>query len=285
MEIILFLSLSVILSAVRNITSKKTAVDTKDNSQFYFSQAVVFLFCLLLTAIVDMKAVFSVSALTVIYGLIYGALLVSSQWAYTLSLKHGNTSVCTVIYSLGFVLPTISGAVFWNEDFTLLNLIGLILALVIILLTAKKDTNQKTDSKAFIFPALLAMFTSGGLGIMQKVQQSSAVSEQTNAFLIISFLFAFVCSIIAFMPCKKKSKINRKIVIYPAITGLSFGAINWLNTILAGRMNSAVFFPVKNIGTILLSTLLGIILFKEKLNLKTVLVIFLSVIAVLIFSL
>ena len=71
----------------------------------------------------------------------------------------------------------------------------------------------------------------------------------------------------------------------PAITGLCFGGANLLNTILAGRMKSAVFFPLQNISTILLSTLLGTLIFKEKITAKTAVIILLGALTVVVFSL
>lgn len=279
-----FLLASVVLSAGRNICSKKTAVDFANKSQFFFSQSALFFSAALLLMVFNLSAFCDVSVLTLIFGLIYGVLLVLSQWMFTLSLKNGNTSVCTVIYSLGFILPTVSGDCIWNEDFTFLNFIGLALALAVILFTIKKDEKQSKDKKSFVPFILVAMLSSGGLGIMQKVQQLSAVADQKAGFLIIAFLFAFLCSFIAFLFSKDAIKFNVKTVVLPSLTGMCFGGANLLNTVLAGRMKSAVFFPVQNIGTIILSALLGIIFFKEKITLKTVIIIALGISVVAVFS-
>ena len=110
------------------------------------------------------------------------------------------------------------------------------------------------------------MFSSGGLGIMQKVQQSSAAANEKGAFLFVAFCFAFCCSFAAFLLSHEKTGFPVQRTLYPALTGLCFGGANLCNTILAGKMKSAVFFPLQNISTILFTTLLGIFLFKEKLT-------------------
>ncbi len=283
-ENLLYLFLSVSLSAGRNITSKKTAADTNKKSQFFLSQTILFACAALLLFAFGIKDFRSVSVTTLIYGMIYGVLLVLSQWMFTLALKSGNTSVCSVVYSLGFLLPTASGALFWNETFTLLNFIGVLVAVSVILLAAKKNEKGSENKKTYIPFILIAMISSGGLGIMQKVQQSSKAADEKGVFLFIAFSIAFICSMVAFLLCRERAAFTKTKVLFPAITGLCFGGANLCNTILAGRMKSAVFFPLQNISTILFTTLLGIFIFKEKLTKKTTVILFLGIAVIVLFS-
>lgn len=283
-ENILYLLLSVTLSAGRNVLSKKTALHSGSKSDFFLLQTVLFTSAALLLTVFGIKDAYSLSSVTALYGLIYGLLLVLSQWTYTAALSAGDASVCSVVYSLGFILPTVSGAIFWDEEFTYRSLAGLITALSAIMLTAKKDTRANTHGKAFIPCIVTAMLASGGLGIMQKVQQSSAVSDQKSLFLIIAFVTAAVCSLTAMLICGPPRRTDVVKIASPCLAGLCFGGANLCNTVLAGRMKSAVFFPLQNISTILLSTFLGIIFFKERLTVKTVFIILLGAGAVIIFS-
>ena len=285
MEKLLYLFLSVSLSSGRNITTKKTAIDTNITSQFFLSQTLLFGVGGLLISFFGIKDLTSLSTLTILYGVIYGILLIASQWAFAFSLKLGSAAICSVIYSLGFILPTVSGTVFWGEDFTVLHLLGILGAISVILLTAQKDGANHSSNKGFIPFIILAMLASGGLGIMQKVQQNSEVSNQKGGFLLIAFTLAFCCSLLPFVLYCKKTAFKIKKSIYPAITGLCFGGANLCNTILAGKMKSAVFFPIQNISTILLTTLLSALLFKEKATKKTVVILLLGVAIIILFSL
>ncbi len=283
-ENLLFLLLSVSLTSGRNIASKKTAEDNKAPSLFFFSQAMLFLAADLLLISANITSFSLISTTTLLYGIIYGILLVLSQWMFTLALKIGSTSICSVVYSLGFIIPTVSGAIFWNEEFVITDLFGLILALTTIIFTViGKEKGGKTG-KTFLLPIIIAMLSSGGLGIMQKVQQSSRFANERNEFLIIAFTLAFLSSIIGFIGCKNKAKIQKQNIVFPAIAGLCFGGANLFNTILAGRIKSAAFFPLQNISVILLSTILGITLFKEKLSFKNIMIILLGALTVVIFS-
>ncbi len=282
---IILLLLSVSLSSGRNVISKKNSISSKRASDFFFSQSILFLSATLLLMIGNIGSFSAVSGKTVLYGLIYGALLILSQWMLTLSLKQGSTAICSVIYSLGFIFPTLSGALFFNESFTVTDGIGLFLALAVILLAAvaKGGSNEK-KGLSFIPFIIIAMTASGGLGIMQKVQQTSDVASERGAFLIIAFTVALVGSVTGLAISRAELTFKPRDIAFSSVTGLCFGGANLCNTVLAGIMKSSVLFPLQNISTILLSTVLGIALFKEKFTRKTALVLGLSIVTVIIFS-
>ncbi len=281
-----YLFLSVVLSAGRNITSKKAAVNTNEKSQFFLSQTILFASATVLLLLFCAKNLTKAAHTTLIFGMVYGALLILSQWMLTLALKNGNTSVCSVVYSLGFILPTVFGTLFWNEEFKATQIIGVLGSLVIILLTARRDKTEKKQGRRIFVPCILiAMISSGGLGIMQKVQQSFGVADEKGIFLLIAFCFAFCCSLVAFLLSCEKTVFGIKNAIYPTLTGLFFGGANFCNTSLAGKMKSAVLFPLQNISTILVTTLLGVLIFKEKMTLKTAIILTLSMAVIVLFSL
>ena len=283
----LLLAISVSATAGRNAISKKTAVGSEAlRVDFFLSKAVLFLSAGLLLLCIGARALGSVSPLTLLYGLIYGVLLVLSQWMLTLSLKTGTTAICSTVYSFGFILPTLSGAILWHEPFLLKDGIGLAVVILVILLSVKGKTSDSTSSKnvSFVPFILIAMLASGGLGIMQKVQQTSSVAAEKDAFLIIAFALASLLSFLAFLILGKKQRPHPRGLLYPAATGLCFGTANLCNTLLAGLLKSAVAFPLQNIGTILLSTLLGILVFRERLTGRVALILALSTIAVILFA-
>ena len=279
------LTLSVVLSSSRNIISKKNAVTVGEKVDFYFSQTVLFFSALLVIIFTNITALQVTSYITILYGLVYGIMLIGAQWMLSLSLKTGNASVCSVVYSLGFIIPTVSGALLFYEDFSTLKGIGLVLAVAVIFLSANKDNSdsQNKDNKFIVF-LLIAMFSSGGLGLMQKIQQLSPVADERGGFLTIAFILATAVSFIFYLKQKSKPTLTLKDNCYTSAIGVCFGGANVLNTVLAGMVESAILFPVLNVSTILLCLVLSIILFKEKLTIKKSAVIILSVLTVLTFS-
>ena len=276
---LLLLGLSVLLSAGRNAISKRTATGAGEGRDFFLSQTLLFLSAALLLGVGSVRTL-RASGLTVLLGVIYGVLLVLAQWMLTAALRSGSTSLCSVVYSLGFLLPTLSGTLFWEESFTPKDGVGLALAVTVILLSAKRERGASTPMPHI----LAAMLASGGLGIMQKVQQTSPAPEEKGVFLLVAFLVATLASLTALLTCKKGSKATKKDWLSPVLTGLCFGGANLCNTVLAGAVKSAVVFPAQNIGTVLLSTLLGILFFAERVTKKTAAVLLLCIATVLVFT-
>ena len=131
------------------------------------------------------------------------------------------------------------------------------------------------------------MLASGGLGIVQKIQQKSAYAEQKSMFLLIAFLLAAGISLLFALFAKNTTANSirpRKLAVASCV-GLFFGCCNLLNTSLAGLLDSAIFFPTLNIGVILLSMICGVIFFKEKISKKELAVLILGGLSILLLNL
>ena len=279
-----FLGLSIVLSSIRNILSKGISELKFGTKQFFLAQACIF-FCGCIVLIFFTKFSFKhPSTQTLFYATIYSILLLSAQYCYTSALKKGNIGICSTVYSLGFIFPTLSGSLFWDERLTVLNIIGILIVIPTIIISgfpASKNRHKKKFN-TYIIPLVCSMLSSGGLGIMQKVQQNSHYPDQKNLFVISAFAMAGIFSLLISMFAKRESqlKIGRKL-IFGAGIGVAFGICNLLNTILAGRFDSAVFFPLLNIGTILFSIMSGVFLFKENISKNDLAVLILGSISIL----
>lgn len=300
----IFLCLTVVLSAGRNILSKSISGAEFGTGKFFVGQAMIFgcgSIALMLFGGISGAAVNAIASLTLIHALIYGVLLVSAQWCYTVALKDGNTAICSTVYSLGFIFPTMSGAIFWKESLTLINIVGILCVIPVIVISGMKAPEQRSGRQGkSIVPLLIAMLSSGGLGIMQKVQQNSPYPEQKSVFVLLAFIFACavsaVCSLFVKADNRQPRKehqnseesgssmlLNRRL-LYSGGVGVCFGCCNLLNTTLAGRLDSAVFFPVNNISVILLSMILSVILFKEKIRKREAAVLLLGIMSILLLT-
>ena len=284
---LLFLGLSIILSSVRNILSKGISDVKFGTKQFFLTQACIFLCGSLVLILVANQNFERPSLPTLFYSSLYGILLLSAQYCYTSALKKGNIGICSTVYSLGFIFPTLSGNLFWNERLTGLNIIGILMVVPTIIISGMPSSKngQQKNINTYIIPLMSAMLSSGGLGIMQKVQQNSHYPEQKNFFVISAFALAGTISFLISLFAKREPqiKIGRKL-IFGAGIGVAFGLCNLLNTILAGQLDSAVFFPVLNIGTIFFSIVSGIIFYKEKISRNDLIAFLLGIISILLIT-
>jgi drug/metabolite transporter (DMT)-like permease len=267
----LLLLISIILSTGRNIFSKRIAQIPFGSREFFLHQFVIFAFGGIAIALLGQVPWKAISSLTLICALIYSTVLICAQWFYTSALSQGNTALCSTVYSMGFIIPTVSGALFWMEKFTFIDLIGILCAVATIIFSKSSSGNSdKTAFKCFFIPLIIAMLSSGSLGIIQKIHQKSQFAGERGSLLLIAFILASAISLVASALCKNKcdNVIPKRTLPIASLIGLFFGCCNLLNTTLAGLLDTAIFFPTLNIGIIFLTTLSGAIIYKERITRK-----------------
>lgn len=279
------LLLSIGLSTGRNLLSKNMSGIAFGTKQFFHRQAILFgsgagaliLFGNMLWRMPSLQ--------TAAYAVVYAILLIFAQWFYTAALGNGNTALCSTVYSMGFILPTLSGTLIWSEPFSVLDLAGVLCAAAAVCCSGSLPKQNNTDKRYFL-PLLIAMLASGGLGVMQKMQQKSMFSEERAMFLLMAFLLAALGSLIASCMIRNEYEnvSSKRTQFMAAGTGIAFGSCNLLNTALAGMLPSVVFFPVLNIGVILLTMLCSIVVLKEQVQKRDAFVLILGGMSILLLN-
>jgi len=223
----------------------------------------------------------SVSLFTLLLGILFG-IITSLQAVLNLkALEIGPLSYTTVIISCSTLITALSGAMFFGESIAIVQYIGIGTMLISLFLSVEKKNEGKKASAKWLIVCLLAFACSGGIGLMQKIHQSSQYKDELNAFLVIAFSSAFVFSaltlIVLYVTNKSKdiskNESETKSVKWLIIGNMLLGGVcvavnNKLNLYLSGVMDSAVFFPIVNGGGVALVTLAAVVIFREKLTLK-----------------
>ena len=276
------LMLSVFLSTLRNILSKNISDINFGTRVFFLIQTIIFGTGGIFLAFTNAHSG-RIKASLLLCSVVYGILLIIAQYCYTIALKSGKTGICATVYSLGFIFPTLSGSVLWDEQISAWDILGICIVIVMIIICGSggKNTDEKTNKK-YIFPLVMAMLASGGLGIAQKFQQNSDFNGQNSIFLIIAFAFACAVSFILYLitPNGSTAKKFKKKFGVASFIGIAFAISNLCNTTLSGMLDSAILFPALNIGTIILSVLFGIVIYKERITKSDALILSLGIISI-----
>lgn len=286
---ILLLLLSIVLSTGRNLFSKNLPKAQFGTKKFFRQQSLLLFFGTLAVLAIGNVSITLPSPITLMYSLIFALFLICAQWFFTVALAAGNVALCSTVYAMGFIIPTLSGVLFWSEPFSVINILGVLCAVAAIFCSGYSPDKEKSCDKGYFLPLVLAMLASGGLGLMQKVQQKSNYADEKASFLFIAFLLAALISLLASFAAKKNedertSSSSKKVLLITAGAGATFGSYNLLNTTLAGIFPSAVFFPVFNISVIILTMLCGTVILKERLCKKDILVLALGGTSILLLS-
>ncbi|MBR2376418.1 MAG: DUF2304 family protein [Clostridia bacterium] len=220
-----------------------------------------------------------VSLFTLLLGIVFGLITTLQTITLLKAMEIGPMSYTTLINSFSTLIPTLSGALFFNEKIELVHIFGIILMIISFILSVDKSKNNDSASIKWLIYSIIAFLCTGAIGVMQKIHQSSDYKGELNAFLVLAFVVSFVFAIILTLLFSKKEnnpilqknqsgKVNYIILLVIVIAGACVAVNNKLNLYLSGVMDSAVFFPIVSGGGLVLTTISALIVFKEKLTKK-----------------
>lgn len=234
------------------------------------------------------------SKFTILLGVAFGSVTALQGITNVAAFQVGPMSYTSVIISFSTLITALSGVLFFDESIEVVQIIGMILMLASFILAVKSDADEKKANLKWLILCIIAFMSTGGIGIMQKVHQSSVYRNELNALLIVAFISSSVfCAIFAIVLKNREnasqntkeaeSSDKKQIFILIGImlaSGICVAANNKFNLYLSGVMDSAVFFPIVNGGGLVLTTLAAVVLFKEKLTLKQWLGVVLGIVSV-----
>lgn len=218
----------------------------------------------------------------------FGAIILSCLFIAVFNLmaltsQRNGVSVASVAGKMSIVIPVLFGIYLYNEQLTFQKSIGIVLALFAVLLATSKEKSSSSKQN-LLLPALLFL-GSGIIDTLIKYIQNSYVSNfELPLFSAILFLQAGLLGIIVFL--FKRSAIHYKNII----AGLFLGTINYYSIIYLLKalnndtMGSAEIFTINNVAVVMLTTLTGLLLFKEKLILKNWIGILVAIISILLIT-
>ncbi|MEE9363329.1 MAG: DMT family transporter [Cellulophaga sp.] len=181
-------------------------------------------------------------------------------------------SAASIATKMSLVIPVLVGVFLYKEHLGGIQIIGILLALVAVYLASSKEKGASFNKKALLLP-LMVFIGSGIIDASIKYLQNTYVSEsEFPIFSALLFCAAAVAGIIIILikAIKKPLKINLKNVLAGVFLGIPnyFSIYFLLRALKNPDLNSASIFTINNVAIVLLSTLLGILLFKEKLTTK-----------------
>lgn len=192
----------------------------------------------------------------VISGVMYLASFLLLQWNIS---KNGVVLPATFM-KLGVLVPTLMSIVVFGESPRLLQVIGFVAAIAAIFLI-QGDGKKEATSVA----GLVILLLGGGLtDATSKIYEEVGPAALKDQFLLYTFGMALILCIA--LSLYKKQRLCGADVLF----GLLIGIPNYLSSrfllLSLSQVPAVVAYPSYSVGTIVLVTLVGVLVFKEKLS-------------------
>lgn len=222
---------------------------------------------------------------------LWGAVAISTLFIITFNLmavtaQKGGLSIMTVANKMSVVIPIFIGIVLYQEDAGILKILGVILALLGVWFTSKKKGIHQFDKRLWYLPFLI--FIGSGLAdaIINHMQAYYVPHNALDLFSTSLFFFCGCIGVVVLLI--KKISGNLKLSFKNLVGGLILGIPNYfsiyflLKALSHPDYETSLIFSVNNLLVVLISVLLGLFLYQEKLSKQNYIGLGMSVLAIIV---
>ena len=217
--------------------------------------------------------------------LVIGVLFIVTFFLLSRSTAKAGLAITAVASRMSVLIPIIAGLLLFNDSLSFLKVLGICLALISFFLIFKPKGKMKVKVGRILPPFLLFLGIGTNDTIMKYIQYHFLNGDETlllvNVFFI-SLLIGLVLLVIRYV--KKSQTMSYKELLAGFILGtLNFGATYYFIRSMM-ILESVVLFPLVNVGIVTLTSISGLLFFREKLSRINWIGIFTAVIAIVIIS-
>ncbi len=190
---------------------------------------------------------------------------------YAIGTQKVGIAITTISNKLSLFIPVGFALMLYpNEVLTTTKILGFILAVIGIYLSSTKKKKLSFD-KQYLWLIIL-VFVGQGIAdtIFNHAQQTLVEDADKSLFFTVLFMMAGISGL--FILIGKSVKKNQKIELKNILGGIIFGIPNFasliffFNALESSGFGASKIFPVVSMGVVVLSTLIGLVLFKERLT-------------------
>lgn len=205
-----------------------------------------------------------------LWGITLGTGSVFFQMFYVKAMSCGNVSITALIVNMSMIFPILVSFFFFDEKITFLRGFGIFLTVISLILSVRK-TALLTDFKKWLFYSCFASFLSGLINLCQQFFNKTQWKDQTSGFIFANYLAASTLSLIIFCIARKKGNtlsfpIRFSVFGVAAAVGSILAIFQFLNVRAIAAIDAALLFPAYNGGTLILATLSGVFILKDRLS-------------------
>jgi len=203
---------------------------------------------------------------------IIGVLFIVVFYFYAIGTQKVGIAITTIANKLSLFVPVGFALMLYpSEELTMVKIIGFILAVVGIYLSSSKNKKLTFDKKYLWL--IIIVFVGQGIAdtIFNHAQQTLVGDADKSLFFTVLFMMAGISGVLIFLgkSIQKKQPIKLKNILGGVVFGVpNFASlIFFFNALESSGFGASQVFPIVSMGVVVLSALIGLILFKEKLSL------------------
>lgn len=220
-----------------------------------------------------------------------GILFIGRFFLLGITTKKVGLSISTVASKMSVVITIVFALIYFNENVSVIKIISICTAIFAVLLALYKKNEKQEKTKIIYLLLPFILFLSMGLvdsliafsqGTFPELQDNYTSAKFTST----AFSFSFITGLIytTFKPKELKKFFKRKNIFCGIVLGMiNFGSIYFvIQALNEGILQKSVIYGIVNISCVIISVLLGWLLFKEKLKAINFIGIIIAIISLLL---
>lgn len=202
--------------------------------------------------------------------LLSGFFLITVFFVFSRSAARAGIAITSVSSKMSVIIPVLLGLLLFGENAGVMRLLGIVLAFpAFILIFSQRGREQKVSKAFYILPVLLFLGNGTNDSLLKYAEFHYLRSDSDMVhYLVVAFGTSLLLGslFILFRLLNGKYRLSWRNL--PA--GIILGLLNWYSTyfFLAGLsvVDVSIFIPVFNLGIVVLGSLTGILVFREKIR-------------------
>jgi len=278
----LFLILSILCSVIVGVIFKVSRKYTISTTQIVAWNYVFALFLCYFFFSPDLSAINTAAPWEIYVPL--GILLPTIFLFLAASIKHMGIVKTDAAQRLSLFIPILAAWLLFNEEFNSLKLIAFIIALPALLLILSKKSDNLNNK--WIYPAVV-LVGFGAIDILFKqIALATSLPFTTSLFIVFGISFIIILAVALYEIILKKTPFKSNNLLFGALVGLfNFGNILfYLKAHQAFAKNPSTVFAAMNMGVIIIGSIVGIVIFKEKVSRYNYFGLLLAIVAIVLIT-
>ena len=224
------------------------------------------------------------------YGAIFlGAMFVSIFFVMAITAQKNGISVASISGKMSVVIPIFFGVLLYGESINLLKITGIIIALIAVYFASIKEDENDVKKWQLLFPMLLFV----GSGIidtsLKYIEEQFVPVEEVAVFSGSLFAIAafFGSVLLGIKALKKRDSFGFKNIIAGIILGVPnyYSIVFLIKALQTDGFESSTLFTLNNVAIVIVSSIVGLILFRERFSNNNKIGVFLAIIGIILVSL
>ena len=294
----LFLLLALLSGSVKGYCGKRTSGCVREYKDAMFTNFIRMIFCVVISLALIcvqgdaglLKADIKVILITMLSGVTTSVFVV----AWLISVRKGAYMMLDVFLMMGVIVPLLLSSAMFGETIHMNQWIGLAILFVAVLIMG--SYNNSIKEKMSIGSVILLIICGAANGLTDFSQKLfTHIIDGGNAavFNFYTYVFSAIVLLVVFGAIKIKDRsganseidVMRKVGIYVLIMSICLFVNSYFKTKAAAILPSAKLYPLNQGASLILSSFMSMIFFKEKLTVKCIIGIILSFIGLLVINL